>query len=936
MATKTKRTKKSGGTEPVLAPILDGRGLPLPEQAPLTHPDPALLHLVPQDAVAEGKLARVENLLGKGHFGAALREAQEFHPADPALAGRYEFIRQEKVSRAQIGIADRYFLRGDRESARQFYERAVQLETADPAVREVAELAGQVFDDLTSSRRELISALRADAQAGNFTEWCGRKKTLTGGTILDVGPVRERIYPDFRFETVFGERPPIKADPGYLDPLPPETEFVAFTSAVPGAIFRAATRGAIDIDLPQAEVPGDPPGNRFRASLALPVFANVFTAKLGLFAIDQGLSVTGQADGVVPLFRYEYLRDKAKDLIAQVQEIDSRMLPIQFKLDDFVEALSAIKRPLAAQQAELEAVKQRIAELIQDLAAAAQVEQALVQVIDALDAVEEECDCDWFCWLVTIVVGIVLATAAVAVIIAIGIALAAGAVAAPLVLVALNEIFAAGGTLFLIELHEALSCRNVPVLAGRMRTTLDGVRGGIAESEAELSHALVIRDILIARINALSDQLEQVYQSNAARVLDAKTLDAIQAQYNLLRQSLVTRAQAVARLAESAFNFERDADTHLIRDTYYDTSLEGYTAAETLLHDLGGFDHIDLVGRTRKAMQLSHMVSLRKHSPLSFLALATTRTGRFTTTLPDFDRWYPGTYLQRIMEVRVEILVDGEAVPARGYISNDGVSLVRFADPENKRPVDNTRVFDEPDPDLAKLCYKRLQRRRHVDTMAFPEFTSYLHEERMRNLQARERNFFENIGLESTWLIELLPDQSFDLARVTDIRVHFQYEALFDENLKRVLEPKRYAGRQETVALPIGRLLRERCEATDFSAGVTFQTTRALFEAPAVEKTIVDAGFAVRLKDGNPLNGAARLRVSFQGATPATLETNDSGVVATAPDHPTGTGLAKLAAMTQGKSVAGRWTVKLVRLPPGIGMDEVDEVFLLLNCEYAP
>jgi hypothetical protein len=189
------------------------------------------------------------------------------------------------------------------------------------------------------------------------------------------------------------------------------------------------------------------------------------------------------------------------------------------------------------------------------------------------------------------------------------------------------------------------------------------------ETEAELNHALVVRDILIAKINALSDQLEQVYQSNAARVLDAKTLDAIQAQYNLLRQSLLTRVQAVARLAENAFNFERDADTHLIRDAYYDTGLEGYTAAETLLHDLGGFDHIDLIGRTRKAMQLSHVVSLSKHNPMSFLALAATGNGRFTTTLEDFDRWYPGTYLQRIKEVRVEVLADGEVVPARGYLS---------------------------------------------------------------------------------------------------------------------------------------------------------------------------------------------------------------------------------------------------------------------------
>jgi hypothetical protein len=753
------------------------------------------------------------------------------------------------------------------------------------------------------------------------------------------GAVRERIFPDFRLETVFGERPPISVAAGYLDPLPAETELVAFTSAVPGAIFRAATAGAIDIDQPQPEVPEDPPGDRFRASLAFPVVANVFTAKLGLFAIDQGLSVTGQADGVVPLFRYEYLRDQARELIAQVQGIESRMLPIQFQLDDFVEAVSAIKRPLAAQQAELEAVKQRIAELTQGLAALAQVEQAVVAVIDALEPIEEECDCDWWCWIVSIGLA-VLFTAAIAFELAVAVAALATGGAAAIALASVALVHAAvaliGGDIMIREAREELSCRNVSQLAGRMRTTLDGVRGGIAETEAELSHALMIRDILIAKINALSDQLEQVYQSNAARVLDAKTLDAIQAQYNLLCQSLLTRAQATARLAESAFNFERDADTHLIRDAYYDTSLEGYTAAEALLHDLGAFDHIDLIGRTRKAMQLSHTVSLRKHSPLSFLALATTRTGRFTTTLADFDRWYPGTYLQRIKEVRVEVLVDGEPAPARGYLSNDGVSLVRFVDSENKRPVDNARAFDEPDPDLAKLCYKRLQRRRHVDTMAFAEFGSYLHEERMRQLQGRERNFFENIGLESTWLIELLPDQPFDLARVTDIRVSFQYEALFDENLKRVLEPKRYAGRREMVAVPIGKTVRDGGGTPDFSTTLTFRTERTLFDAPAIEKTIVDAGFAVRLKDGKPLHGAARPKISFEGAAPATLRTNDSGVVATAPEHPAGTGLAKLAAMTQGKSVAGTWTVRLVGLPRGVGRDAVDEVFLLLNCEYAP
>jgi hypothetical protein len=204
----------------------------------------------------------------------------------------------------------------------------------------------------------------------------------------------------------------------------------------------------------------------------------------------------------------------------------------------------------------------------------------------------------------------------------------------------------------------------------------------------------------------------------------------------------------------------------------------------------------------------------------------------------------------------------------------------------------------------------------------------------MRKLQDRERNFFENVGLESTWCVELLPDQPFDLARISDVRVWFQYEALFDENLKLVLEPKRYAGRREMAALPLGRLLREGGEAADFSAGVTYKMTRALLEGPALEKTIVDAGFAVRLKDGRSLDGVAGLEVYFEAAAPATLTTNDIGVVATAPDHPAGTGLAELAAMVQGNSVEGTWTVRLVSLPQGVGTEDVDEVFLLLNCEY--
>jgi tetratricopeptide (TPR) repeat protein len=925
---------------PLAAPVLGTIQLPPAMRDALVHPDPAPLHGVPQDAGAEVALARVENLLGKGHFGAALREAAALKLGDAALAGRYEFVRQEKLCRAHIGIAARYFLRGDRKSARSFYERALAPDTTDPAVKEVAELAGKAFDNLASQRATLIRGLKDDIQKNDFAQWCGRKRTLTNVSIVDTGLVQDRIYPDFRLEDIFGEQPPIDVRPGYLDPLPPETEVVAFPSAMPGATFRAATDAAVEVDAPPPGVTGKPPGDRLRASLVMPVVANVLTAKLGLFALDQGLSVAGQADGVVPLFRYEHLREKAKELIAQVQTIETRMLPIQFELDDFAEAVEAIRRPLAAQQAELEAVKQRIAELTQDLAALAQVEQAMKQVVIALDQAESDCDCDWFCWLCTIVGGLFVALAVVTALLAIAFALIASGGTAAIIIACLlagasGGVAGAAGMWYAIITYQAFTCENVGTIGRQMKASLAGVEGTIADNEAELQHALATRDILIASINALTDQLDQVYQSNAARVLDAKTLDAIQAQYNSLRQSLLTRAQTTAKLAENAFNFERDAEASLIRDAYYDPALKGYTAAETLLHDLGGLDHIDVTGRTRKAMQFSQMVSLRKHNPLSYLALVATRTGRFTTSLADFDRWYPGTYLQRIKEVRVEILVDGNPVPARGYISNDGVSLVRFADPDNKRPVDNVRVFDEPDADVAKLCYKRLQRRRHIDSMAFPEFESQLYDDRMRKLQGRERNFFENVGLESTWLIELLPDQPFDLSRATDIRVWFQYEALFDDNLKRILEPKRYAGRRVMAAVPIGQTLRDPGGTVDFAHTLNFKTTPALFDNPALDKTIVNAGLGVRLKEGRRLGGAVTLEVAFEGAPAVTVTTEDTGVVATAPDHPAGTGLTELAAMVHGKSVAGSWTVRLTGLPSGIATDDVDEIFLLLHCEYA-
>ena len=924
MATATKEPHEKYDTSPrvVTSDVVATDRVPPGQLEKLIHRDATPLHSVPKENKTEAGLAKIENLIGKGHFGAALRSAGELEIKDNILAENYRLMLQDKLSRTHIGIASRYAIRGDTQNARRFYEQVLRPETSDARSREIIDLAGRAFDELTKRRKALIQGIKDSVKEGQHGQLCQKKKDLGRLTVLDVDAVRKRITPEIHLETALGERPPIDPEFGYIDPVAPESEFVAFSSAVPGAIFRANTETGVPVDLDSPEIGGG--DGRMRGSVAMPVFGNVFEAKLGVFALDTALTPTGQAAGAVPLYRYEYLRDKVKEVIGHIDRIESKMLPIQFLLDDFAEVADAIRRPLTEQRAELEAANQRIAELTDTLGALTEIEGTLNKVVIAFHDAESECECDWFCWVLTIGVGVFIAGLAFV------LAISTSAIAGLGIIIfgaALAELFA-------YLTHQTLTCENVGQIGDSYEAALTGVRQALTEVEAELTFLLGRRDVLIANINALADELAEWKASNESRVLDADALNLIQIQFNTLRYSLLTRAQVAAKQAQEAFNFERDTDTNLIRDAYYDDDRKGYTSAESLLRDLGGLDFIDLTGRTQKAMQISHTVSLRKHYPISFLALKTTGGARFTTALEEFDRWFPGTYAQRIKEIRVEVLRGEEVVRARGYISNDGVSIVRFRDTENKRKVDNVNVFAEPDEDLTRLCYKRLQRRRHVDTMAFPDFDSYLYEDRMRNLQNRERNFFENIGLESSWIIELLPDQPLDFSQISDVRIEFQYEALFDENLKRILEKKRYADRKEMVALPLTRLLEPKGQTPDFADTVTATVTRDLFEAPALTRTMANIGFYVKLKDQARLVKPVELEVSFEGADPIRVFTNENGVVATATDHPAGDGLDDLETMAHGQKIDGTWSLRIVALPDGLTTDEVDDVILLINYEF--
>ena len=54
--------------------------------------------------------------------------------------------------------------------------------------------------------------------------------------------------------------------------------------------------------------------------------------------------------------------------------------------------------------------------------------------------------------------------------------------------------------------------------------------------------------------------------------------------------------------------------------------------------------------------------------PMSYHYILVAGCARFMTSMKDFDRWFPGTYMQRIKEVRVEIVVEGKPVNASAFL----------------------------------------------------------------------------------------------------------------------------------------------------------------------------------------------------------------------------------------------------------------------------
>lgn len=817
----------------------------------------------------------------------------------------------------------------------------------------------QYAAEKAKTRPKMIKMLLEAVEKGVYEEFCQTKDSIISDSFVNDKDIRDmlvadNLIPDDRLRALLeggkAEAIPGKR-PNWIDPVPENwgIDPALETAARPGACaeFGGAAVDPIDVSPTVRRSP-----EKLRCTYAMPLICSRLYAKLGLMALENDVDPTGVRRRVVPLYRYRYLRKQALALLDRTGDIEKKMTFLQQHIDDFAELVASIERPMAEKQAELAAIEGEITTAVVALTNLASVRSELQGITNDLDQARDDCDVEWWesllgglLFVVMVGLGTVIGAFAGA-----GIGFLIGGAPGAEVGFGIGAFIGfTTGALLAFEAVEALglwggsdiTCDNVDAAYNDFHYALGQVARAIQIGSSELEVAMARRDLLQAQIASLSSHLQSVYADDAARHLDADTLQNILGIYEDTRRGMLDQATIIARKMEASYRFEHAESwcyltgnsTVFIADEYQATEGKGYGAREQLLKDIEALEFERLNGRTHKAMQLTLPISLRLHFPATLAGIKASGKSAFTLSMERMDRFYPGTYQHRIKEVRVDALADGVPSAVRGYLSCYGPSQIRFPDPGNQYPVDDTEILSEPDQDIAKLCYKRARQVGGREQMAFPDPVSPRSEDRMLRRQLEERNFFENLGMGVTWVLEVLPDQTVDMARLTDFVVTFQVEAEYDDNLRKVVEGKRFKDRDEISAFS-ARQMMERQNRTFDPDQVVFDIHATSLPYPFQKKTIKNIAVFLKPKTEHFVNGVSKIVISQDGNERVAVKTDEKGRAATGLARHAGPDGGKLENAFHGKDPAGRWSLMVDDLPPGVNKDDITDMYLLLRYAY--
>jgi hypothetical protein len=328
--------------------------------------------------------------------------------------------------------------------------------------------------------------------------------------------------------------------------------------------------------------------------------------------------------------------------------------------------------------------------------------------------------------------------------------------------------------------------------------------------------------------------------------------------YNLARESrrlaqrYLDMAVEVATLMERAYEAETGRDLRKIKFEYGLNHLNGLLGAEALLLDIDFFS-LDYVRTRSKKAQMKQSISLADEFPMAFERLL--RRGRtfFQTELQQFDRRYPGFYLQKVKQVEVVFVGLNGNEGVHGTLRNIGVSQFR---------TKTGAIVNQTYPaDVMPLSEYNVRQ----DAIVF-------------QLDSKDLRLFENNGVATMWQLDLpLASNTFSLRQILDIQLVLYYDGFFDAGLEQ----------QILAALPrsgsASRGLSLRLYAPDelfflrSQGAAELRITPDLFPANQTNQRIT--GYTIQALGPNVANLRLQVGLAGMGAT-QTIQLDANGLAA--------------------------------------------------------
>ena len=269
------------------------------------------------------------------------------------------------------------------------------------------------------------------------------------------------------------------------------------------------------------------------------------------------------------------------------------------------------------------------------------------------------------------------------------------------------------------------------------------------------------------------DQLDELIELYDEKFANVNLYSFLATTLQRLFRDAFNAALGFARLAESAYRFERDEETFVIGGGYWDSSRGGLLAGEQLAADLNRLERRFLETDYRQP-EINQSFSLAQLDPAALLELK--ETGACEFELPEwaFDLYYPGHYKRRIKAARLTIPC------IAGPYTNVGAKFSLLTSFVRRKPSLDEELAAVPRTRTLSVATSTAQGDAGVFDFNFRD----------------ERYMpFEGAGAVSSWRLELPTTfRPFDYETINDVIVNLSYTALDDGLLRQAVEEVLAAG----------------------------------------------------------------------------------------------------------------------------------------------